>query len=76
MAQQRPTHEAGISYRLQDDGTLCCYVTIIYVGRKGQSRIIGSRHFSGASPTSLIDQVEHYVRSWTLEHILPLTSPF
>lgn len=76
MAQHTPTHEAGISYRLQGDGTLCCYVTIIYVDRKGQHRLIDSRHFSGSSPTSLIDSVDAYVRSWTLEHILPLTSPF
>lgn len=76
MAQYTPTHEAGISYRLQGDGALCCFVTLIYVDRKAQSRIIGSRHFSGSSPTSLIDMVDAYVRTWTLEHILPLTSPF
>ena len=77
MARPRPieTVELLLSYRQHDCAGPCCYVLATAVRSDGQSTIIDSRHLAGA-PEQVVDDALELARQWTLEHYLPLTSPF
>jgi hypothetical protein len=76
MAVRHTEHEFTLSFRQQETGALCAYLTLIVTQPGGARSVELSRHITGYSLERLIDDGEGQLRHAILEHLLYPTSPF